>query len=97
MILNSAVVSFKRKYQLLVGFALILATSQAIAFPKTFNDWQARYNPPSATADNAACQTCHVQTNGGDPWNGYGWDIRNARIDPKHYSIRNRHLLPWRR
>jgi len=44
-------------------------------------DWQDRYGAISASADNARCQLCHVESNGGSPWNGYGWDMLEARAD----------------
>jgi parallel beta-helix repeat protein len=53
----------------------------ASAFPQGLNDWQARYGAISASGDNADCQLCHVNANGGDPWNGYGWDIGDALAD----------------
>jgi parallel beta-helix repeat protein len=64
--------------------ALLVTTfiaSNASAFPQTLEDWQSRYGAASASADNAACQLCHVNANGGSPWNGYGWDIRDALAD----------------
>ncbi|RLA57486.1 MAG: hypothetical protein DRR04_12765 [Gammaproteobacteria bacterium] len=52
------------------------------AFPGTLNDWQDRYEAVSASGDNARCQLCHANSNGGSPWNAYGWDIRDALADP---------------
>ena len=66
--------------------AAVLSTtafaSSASAFPQTLNAWQERYSATSASGDNAVCQLCHVNANGGSPWNGYGWDIRDALADP---------------
>jgi hypothetical protein len=59
---------------------LLVSATPAGAFPQTLNAWQARY-APSPSGANAACQLCHVNANGGDPWNGYGWDIRSALAD----------------
>jgi len=60
----------------------LLAAGQAAAFPQTLDAWQERYGNISASGDNARCQLCHVESNGGSPWNGYGWDIRDALVDP---------------
>jgi parallel beta-helix repeat protein len=60
---------------------LLLAASTAGAFPGSLSDWQQRYGAASQSGDNAQCQLCHAEANGGDPWNGYGWDIRNALAD----------------
>lgn len=41
-------------------------------------NWQAIY--PDSNADDingTGCQLCHRDDNGGDPWNAYGWEIRN--------------------
>jgi parallel beta-helix repeat protein len=65
--------------------ALVLffvGASPAAAFPGGLIDWQNRYGAVSSAGDNAQCQLCHVEANGGDPWNGYGWDIRDALDDP---------------
>lgn len=51
------------------------------AFPGTLQDWQSRYGAVSASGDNAQCQLCHSNPNGGSPWNAYGWDIREALQD----------------
>ena len=61
--------------------ACLLAAGQAAAFPSTLSAWQDRYGAISASGDNARCQLCHVESNGGSPWNGYGWDIRDALVD----------------
>lgn len=62
--------------------ALILgAWTGAQAFPGIQNDWQLRYGGISASADNAGCQLCHVEPNGGSPWNAYGWDLLLALQD----------------
>jgi parallel beta-helix repeat protein len=61
--------------------SLLFAATQAGAFPQTGNAWEDRYDPPSGSGQNAACQLCHVNANGGEPWNGYGWAIRDALVD----------------
>ncbi len=61
--------------------ALLGAWGAVQAFPGIQNDWQSRYGGVSASADNAGCQLCHAESNGGSPWNGYGWDLLLAKED----------------
>jgi parallel beta-helix repeat protein len=61
---------------------LLGVAPRAGAFPGTLNDWQARYGALSPSGDNAGCQLCHANANGGSPWNGYGWDVLLALDDP---------------
>jgi parallel beta-helix repeat protein len=72
----------RNSFALALGALLVVAGTQAGAFPGTLNDWQGRYGAASPSGDNAECQLCHVEANGGDPWNGYGWDILDALADP---------------
>ena len=66
----------------LLLFALVLLIgSRADAFPATLNAWQARYGAQSPSGDAASCQLCHANANGGSPWNGYGWNLREALED----------------
>jgi len=58
-----------------------LHAAPAAAFTGMLADWKARYGAISSSGDSANCQLCHANTNGGDPWNGYGWDIREAKRD----------------
>ena len=64
------------------GIGALLAAATSCAFPQTLNAWEDRYGATSDSGLNAACQLCHVESNGGSPWNGYGWDIRDALADP---------------
>jgi parallel beta-helix repeat protein len=54
---------------------MLVATGTAHAFPGKLNAWQQRYGAISPSGDNARCQLCHGNPNGGSPWNGYGWDV----------------------
>jgi parallel beta-helix repeat protein len=67
--------------RLALGAVLMFAAAQASAFPQSLNAWEDRYGTGSDSGANAECQLCHVEVNGGDPWNGYGWDIRDALED----------------
>lgn len=64
------------------AFVSTFLASSAGAFPQTLQAWQDRYSETPASGANAQCQLCHVNANGGSPWNGYGWDIRDALADP---------------
>jgi parallel beta-helix repeat protein len=64
------------------GLVAIFSAVAAHAFPQTLEAWLQRYGDTSDSGANAACQLCHVEPNGGSPWNGYGWDIRDALTDP---------------
>jgi parallel beta-helix repeat protein len=61
---------------------LLLFSGPAGAFPSFGNDWNNRYGAQSSSGDSARCQLCHVEENGGRPWNAYGWDILEALEDP---------------
>lgn len=61
--------------------AVALHAAPAAAFTGMLADWKARYGAISSSGDAAGCQLCHANANGGDPWNGYGWDLRAARRD----------------
>jgi parallel beta-helix repeat protein len=75
-------IGFRTAWALLPASLLVVAATQAGAFPRGLNDWQARYGASSASGDNAGCQLCHADANGGSPWNAYGWDIRLSLADP---------------
>ena len=64
------------------AFVSTFLASSAGAFPQTLQAWQERYSESPTSGTNAQCQLCHVNANGGSPWNGYGWDIRDALADP---------------
>ena len=64
------------------ALSMTVFASSAGAFPQTLDAWLERYAATPDAGTNAACQLCHVNTNGGSPWNGYGWDIRDALADP---------------
>jgi parallel beta-helix repeat protein len=65
------------------GLVATLAFSgQAHAFPAKLEAWQQRYGAISPAGDNARCQLCHANANGGSPWNAYGWELRLALSNP---------------
>ena len=67
-------------YRVLVA-AAVLHAAPAVAFTGMLDDWKTRYGAISSSGDTANCQLCHASPNGGDPWNAYGWDLREARND----------------
>jgi hypothetical protein len=61
---------------------IISATSTPVsALPPFLNEWRDQY-PDSSTDDNlsnggaSSCQVCHVSPSGDEPWNDYGWSVR---------------------
>ncbi len=72
--------------------ALLVAATlpQANANPSYANVWEDYYGIGGTsgidsstmvimdTATGKRCQVCHVERNGGSPWNAYGWAIRQA-------------------
>ncbi len=77
-----APVDLRILFALALGAFLVAAATPAVAFPKGLNDWQTRYGATSPSGDNADCQLCHANANGGSPWNAYGWDIVLSLGDP---------------
>src|SRR5262249_14999062 len=65
-----------------VPVALLVFASEAHAFPSKLEAWQQRYGAISPSADNASCQLCHGNANGGSPWNAYGWHLLMASSNP---------------
>lgn len=60
---------------------LIGTISPAQARNSIANAWQTQYPASTSmtsmqTATGAVCQVCHRDASGGDPWNAYGWAVR---------------------
>jgi parallel beta-helix repeat protein len=72
----------RRLPSLLIAATLSAFAAPAGAFPGLLNTWQERYGAISPSGDNAGCQLCHANVNGGSPWNAYGWDILLSIDDP---------------
>ncbi len=67
-------------YLLLIKLTLLSASVNATPF--VLGEWQTLY--PNSRSDSVACQLCHESSNGGIPWNAYGWDIRKRfRANPQ--------------
>ena len=58
---------------LLTAVLLLLGSGPAVARNACQSAFGDAY-PGSTTNDDAGCATCHEGT--GEPWNGYGWDLR---------------------
>lgn len=63
-----------------VSAGILLSANQAsFGFGGFLTTWRGIY--PSSTSSGAVgCATCHVGTGGGNPWNAYGWSVRQAYI-----------------
>jgi parallel beta helix pectate lyase-like protein len=66
----------------LLALALAVVGSPTHAMEAAMGDWHKKYGASSASGSNAGCQTCHVSSAGGTPWNAYGWDIVKALTNP---------------
>jgi hypothetical protein len=44
----------------------------------------------SPSADNAGCQLCHANANGGSPWNAYGWGAKRIHARDNRIVSNNR-------
>ena len=55
---------------------LTLTAQVAVARPSILAAWQSAY--PASDSDLVNCQLCHQNTSGGNPWNAYGWNIRQG-------------------
>lgn len=76
--------------KLVILLTMVLWAEGAFARQNYVDSWNEIYNPGGQTdpalgsqminnvnADTGkVCQACHEKTNGGNPWNGYGWDVR---------------------
>jgi len=61
------------KYSL--ALILLLSSPSCFALSPFVDSWEAVY-PDSSSAADLRCQLCHLQRDGGEPWNSYGNDIR---------------------
>lgn len=62
-----------------IGGGLILNAQPASANGGIFAAFQVAY--PNSDTKMAECQICHVSDSGGEPWNAYGWSIRQGIND----------------
>ncbi|MFQ5804173.1 MAG: choice-of-anchor D domain-containing protein [Candidatus Methylomirabilales bacterium] len=69
------------RVMLFVALGVCIGAGPAMARGTFLSPWQSTY-PASLSDDNVingtgkSCQLCHRDSSGGDPWNGYGWDIK---------------------
>jgi hypothetical protein len=67
----------------------LLTTGNATANPGIHQDWETFYgfadsNPVDDSLTDAGsteCQLCHRDSNGGQPWNAYGWELHLNDVD----------------
>ncbi|MFZ1866204.1 MAG: right-handed parallel beta-helix repeat-containing protein, partial [Polyangiales bacterium] len=91
LVMRTSVFAMLRALGLLfagTAFAVLFVRApHAAAFNGILSDWQDFYNPPSASGDSADCQLCHIESNGGEPFNAYGWALLLALEDPDSCDI----------
>jgi hypothetical protein len=71
---------------LVASFALLIGGGLVVpqfvdARGTVYSAWDALYSSSASddniiTATGKSCQLCHEASNGGDGWNGYGWEIK---------------------
>lgn len=54
--------------------AILSISTPAFPFGVFYSQWLETY--PGVESASAVCQVCHVNPGGSEPWNGYGWAIR---------------------
>jgi hypothetical protein len=62
---------------------VLLTTDSAMANPTIHSNWEVFYGFGDANtvddslidAGSTECQLCHLDSNGGQPWNAYGWEL----------------------
>jgi len=72
-----------------VALILLVVSLNSFAVSSFIDSWQSLY-PNSTSASDLRCQLCHLQRDGGEPWNAYGNDIRrifNQDLDPNTRTI----------
>jgi glucose/arabinose dehydrogenase len=65
-----------RLLNFLMVLCLLVYSVTPQARPAIFSDWVNFY--PESSSDDAGCQLCHDSAGGGQPWNAYGWEVRDA-------------------
>jgi hypothetical protein len=69
--------------------AATLTANAAMATGNIHSSWEAFYgfgdaNPVDDSLTDAGsteCQLCHLESNGGQPWNAYGWELHLNNVD----------------
>ena len=59
-------------------FLTLFMAKDALARMPYLLEWNGIY--PDSTSDNAGCQLCHQDVSGGQPWNAYGWEIKQEFV-----------------
>ena len=79
--------SMVRLISLILLFAFWMPSAYSV--PACLDNFKSTYPNSSSgdisTSGGARCQLCHVRTNGGSPWNGYGYDLlQNGALGVGH-------------
>ena len=84
-----------RAINLIVGLAILTNCSSAYAISDFRDAWRTIYpnsnsddiGPEILSDNDKGCQLCHRDDDGGDPWNAYGWTVRQFYLDGAASSI----------
>lgn len=69
------------------GAGILLFASQPLfGFSGFLTTWRGIY-PGSTSSNSVGCATCHQSTGGGNPWNAYGWSVRQAYYGAANFNI----------
>lgn len=71
-----------RLLRVLILPTLMLLSFKTYAIQSFLDRWQTFY--PNSSSGDVRCQLCHLNRDGGSPWNSYGRDLRNEfqKLDP---------------
>ncbi len=62
-----------------ITIALLVACDTTFASPQFLAEWKNIY--PSSVSSQRNCQLCHANAEGGEPWNPYGFEIRDIYLE----------------
>jgi len=71
---------------LTVLLSLLITCETAFARQSFLEEWRSIY--PNSSSSRRECQLCHANSSGGQPWNGYGFDIRTRYIEIDRTDMR---------
>ncbi len=62
-----------------ITIALLVACNTTFASPQFLAEWKNIY--PFSLSSQRNCQLCHANAEGGEPWNPYGFEIRDIYLE----------------
>ena len=81
----------KINYFYFIYIIILMLSSPLQAIEYFLDEWQHTY--PNSSSNKLHCQLCHQQSVGGEPWNSYGWAIREQLKRTDSPSIRSLFIL----